>query len=152
MPYVDIQHDILNSWQAGYTAWKPVLRTDVGFDSKQGFGNRVQTPAFGATIAFDLSLGPALLIVASASTAITISAPTNIPNIPGLQIYILIKNTSGGAMGAVTLNAAYKVPATAPFATPPTNGENQMASWINWGTQAAPLWYLSINQSTNSGN
>jgi hypothetical protein len=145
--YIDIQHQLVITGSL-----PPVALVTGGFDASLGFGQRVQTPAFGATIAFDLSLGNFLLIVASANTNITISAPINVPAISGLPITIMIANTSGGAMGTVTLNAAYKVPSTAPFATPPANTKNQSAGWVNVGTAAAPIWRMEFNQSSDVSN
>lgn len=150
--YLDIQYDIVNSWAVGATAWKPVVRTDVGFDSKIGFGYRLQRPAFAAAIVVDLSLGNYIQIIAPANTNITIAAPTNVPAIVAYPIIIEVVNLSGGAMGTVTLSANYRVPATAPFSTQPANGKNQVAGWFQVGTQAAPTWHLWFNQSADSAN
>jgi hypothetical protein len=145
--YIDIQHEIV------LTGSLPeVIRVKGGFDAALGFGNRVQTPTFGATIPFDLSLGNFLLINATANTAITVSAPINVPSISGLPLYIMVSNQSGGSMGSVTLNAAFLVPSTAPFATPPANGKNQMAAWVNVGTAAAPVYRFLFSQSSDASN
>lgn len=122
------------------------------YHSPLGGGPRLVTPVFGAAIVIDCSVGSYFLVNATANTNITIGAPINVPNCVGFEIRIEIENTSGGAMGSVTLNAAYKVPATAPFATPPANGKNQVAAWMNVGTQAAPLWHFQWTQSSDSGN
>lgn len=150
--FLDIQYEILDTFASGATAFKPIVRTDYGFDSKIGFGYRLQLPTFGAAIAVNLALGNYIKIIATANTAITIAAPTNVPAIVALPIIIEVSNASGGAMGSVTLNAAYKVPSTAPFSTPPANAMNQVSAWANVGTQAAPVWHLLWNQSSDSAN
>lgn len=122
------------------------------YSSFLGHGPRLVQPVFGATITIDCSQGSYFQIIATASTAITISAPTNVPNCIGFEITIEVENASGGAMGSVTLNAAYKSPATAPFSTPPANTKQQIARWINIGTQAAPVWHMLFNQSSDSSN
>jgi hypothetical protein len=108
--------------------------------SPVGLAHPITQPTFGATIAFDLSASSTLLVIATAATNITISAPTNVPNLSGQNIEIIISNQSGGAMGTVTLAAAYNVTATAPYATPPANGFNRWILFKNIGTQAAPIW------------
>jgi hypothetical protein len=152
MPFLDIQYEILNTWASGATSFKPIIRTDYGFDSKIGFGYRLQTPTFGANISVNLALGNYVRVIATANTNITILAPTNVPAIIAFPLIIEISNASGGAMGSVTLNAAYLSPSTAPFSTQPANGKNQVAAWANIGTQAAPVWHLLWNQSSDSGN
>lgn len=150
--YLDIQYEILDTFATGATAFKPIVRTDYGWDSKIGFGYRLQKPAFGANIAVDLSLGNFIYIIATANTNITILAPTNVPAIVAMPIIISVSNQSGGAMGTISLNAAYLVPATAPFSTAPASTKQQTAGWFNINTQASPVWHLWFNQSSDSSN
>ncbi len=136
MAYLDVQHEIVTGLTAPAV---DTVRVKENIDST-GVGSRLTSPTFGAAITIDLSTGQTFLIVASTNTNITIGAPTNVPNTPGLIIGIIVKNTSGGSMGTVTLNAAYKTTSTAPFATPPANGFNRWISFQNLGTQSAPEW------------
>jgi hypothetical protein len=152
MPFLDIQHEILDTFVSGATAFRPVVRTTYGFDSASGFGYRLQKPAFAATIVVDLSLGNYVQIIATANTNITISAPINVPAIIAFPLIIEVNNQSGGAMGTVTLNAAYKSPATAAFSTQPASTKNQVAGWQNTGTQATPNWHQWFIQSADSSN
>jgi hypothetical protein len=150
--FLDIQYEILDTFSSGATSFKPIVRTDYGFDSKIGFGYRLQTPAFAATIVVNLALGNYVRIIATANTNITILAPTSVPNIIAFPLIIEVSNTVGGAMGSVTLNAAYLSPSTAAFSTPPANTKEQSAGWMNIGTQAAPVWHQWFIQSSDSGN
>lgn len=150
--FLDIQYEILDTFASGATAFKPIVRTDYGFDSKVGFGYRLQTPTFGAAIVVNLALGNYVRIIATANTNITIAAPTNVPAIIAMPLIIEVSNASGGAMGTVTLNAAYLSPSTAAFSTQPANGKEQSAGWMNIGTQAAPVWHQWFIQSADSGN
>lgn len=133
MPYIDFQHEIRN------TGPIPALKLKGAIETLGG-GSQLNLPVFGATIPVDLSQGTSVLIIATANTNITINAPTNVPNVAGLTIGIMIKNEVGGSMGTVTLAAAYKVTATAPFATPPANGMNRWVQFQNTGTTAVPIW------------
>jgi hypothetical protein len=123
-----------------------------GYLSPLGLAYRYTAPVFGAAITIDLSQGSYFQIIATASTNITIGAPINVPNAPGSMFIIEVSNQSGGAMGTVTLNAAYKVPATPPFNTAPANGFMQSAGWVNVGSQSVPIWHLWLNNTTNSAN
>ena len=77
-------------------------------------------PTYGASITIDLALGTFFVIVANNSTAFTINAPLNAT---ASQVFrIMIQNTSGGALGTVTFNSAYRLAGgTAPS---PSNGDN----------------------------
>ena len=150
--FLDIQHEILDVFGSGATGFKPVVRTTYGFDSSIGFGYRLQKPVFQANIVVDLNLGNYIRVIATANTNITLLAPVNVPQIFAMPIVIEISNASGGAMGSVTLNAAYLSPSTAAFSTQPANGKNQVAGWFNVGTQAVPVWHQWFIQSSDSSN
>jgi len=67
-------------------------------------------PAYSASITPDASLGDWQTIVVTNGTAFTINAPTNPPNTAHTQdLTVEISNTSGGALGAITWNAAFKL-------------------------------------------
>jgi hypothetical protein len=71
--------------------------------------------AYSAAITPDLALGNWIVITATNGAAFTINAPLvngaalTVANAPvGLPIVLSLLNNSGGALGAVTLNAIYK--------------------------------------------
>lgn len=70
---------------------------------------------YGTVIATDASLGNSFTITATDGVAFTISAPSNL--VAGKQISYTVRNTSGGALGAITWNAVFKMAA---FANPAT--------------------------------
>ncbi len=101
--------------------------------------NGVQSPAFSSPIAIDAAAGLDVIINASTGSAFTISSPTNgsagtLPRAND-QLTITIKNTSGGALGAVTWGAAYKMASW----TSPANGSQRSITFI-WNF-AAGFWY-----------
>jgi hypothetical protein len=67
--------------------------------------------AYSASMTPSLSTANSLTITATSGAAFTINAPTNEPASGGMRLNIWISNTSGGALGAVTWNAIFKVPA-----------------------------------------
>lgn len=74
------------------------------------------TVTYSASMTFDASLATQFIITATNATAFTINAPTN--PVLGQEIFVRIRNTSGGALGAATWNAIFKLatwtqPATA---------------------------------------
>jgi hypothetical protein len=91
--------------------------TDTSTDTTIKYGNRgnwgkaqtlgVSSLAYGPTVSTDAWLGNFFAITANNGTAFTISNPTN-PG-KGQSITYDIKNSSGGAMGAVTWGAAFKL-------------------------------------------
>jgi hypothetical protein len=80
------------------------------------------------TIATDASKGSDYVITATNGTAFTISSPTN--PFTGQTISYLIRNTSGGALGAVTWGAAFKLAAW----TSPANANSRSISFRYDGT------------------
>lgn len=101
--------------------------------------NTRATPTWGANVAIDASTASWFDIDASTNVAFNINAPTN--GVAGQEITITIRNTSGGALGAATWNAAYKLAAW----TNPANGTfrtirfvfNGSASWREISRTAA---------------
>jgi hypothetical protein len=74
------------------------------------------TITYSASMDTDASLGNKFIITLTNGTAYTINAPTN--PVTGQEITYVIRNTSGGAAGAATWNAVFKMstwtnPATA---------------------------------------
>lgn len=91
-------------------------------------------PTYGATVSVDASLGNEFDVSVSNGTAFTVAAPTN--PVDGQRITIKLQNNSGGAMGAVTWNAAYKLAA---WTSPATGFSRSIdfrynsANWVEIG-------------------
>lgn len=62
---------------------------------------------YSAAMTIDASLGNIATITATNGTAFTINAPTN--PVTGQKLTVRIRNTSGGALGVATWNAAFKM-------------------------------------------
>lgn len=95
--------------------WQPNTRTDPTF------------PGAGGAVAIDASKGQQQFITVTDGTAFTISNPTNFG--PGTVVNLIISNSSGGAMGAVTLGSAYK---PAGSITVPANGKMRVYSFVGY--------------------
>jgi len=91
-------------------------------------------PTFGAAVAIDNALGDQHTVVANAATAPTIGAPTQ-NGVVGQWLLIVIRNASGGAMGATTFNAAYRLQAA--WTNPANN--NQRA--VMFRGNGAGVWH-----------
>lgn len=62
---------------------------------------------YSASMTPDLALGNTQRVTINNGTAMTINAPLNA--YPGALMCIMLKNISGGAAGALTLNAIFKI-------------------------------------------
>lgn len=113
-----------------------------------GMNMRSFSPALAAA-AFtpDFSAGgpPALpaacQIIAGTAAAFTINNPINPPAQSangGPFLMLVLVNTTGGALGAITMGAAYH---TAGAVTAPATGNRRLYLFINLGTAAAPVYY-----------
>lgn len=71
------------------------------------YPSQVQTLTYSASISTDVERGTTAKITATNGTAFTINAPTN-PR-TGEELTYDITNSSGGAMGAITWNAVFKL-------------------------------------------
>lgn len=99
-----------------------------------------RTVTYSASITIDAQEGNTFVITANNGTAFAINAPTNPQD--GQRITITIRNTSGGALGAITWNAVFKMAAYTAAAT----GNNRSAwffydgtNWIMEGQSAADV-------------
>jgi hypothetical protein len=76
-----------------------------------GFGSSVAlrrtAPVFGRSIVIDAAVGNEFEVTATSAAAFTVAAPRN--GVEGQRITITIRNASGGALGAVTWDAVYKL-------------------------------------------
>lgn len=86
------------------------------------------TQAYSASITIDASTGHLFDISANNGTAFTINAPIN--PYTGEVMCITLRNTSGGALGAATWNAVFKMSAW----TNPANGFSRSITFKNNGT------------------
>lgn len=101
----------------GNTGWKPT-----------GYTERL-TPTYGATVSISTSgYHGQYDIVVTDGNAFTISNPTT--PISGIRITIRVKNTSGGAVGAITWGTAYKLAAW----TSPATGNSRAIEFQYDGT------------------
>ena len=83
---------------------------------------------YGTVIATDASLANTFSITATDGVAFTISAPTNL--VAGKQITYVVRNTSGGALGAITWNAIFKMAAF----TSPATANSRSITFVYDGT------------------
>jgi len=86
------------------------------------------SPSYGTTVSIDASLGEVATIAATNSTDFVIGNPSN--GIAGQDLYIRVKNTSGGALGLITWDTAYKL---ATF-TKPANGTYRVVHFKLFGS------------------
>lgn len=99
-----------------------VILNPRGVITQSGLWSSLQTVG-NFTIAYSASMTPDAssarnIITATNNTAFTINAPVNGPSSLGGKLTLIIRNTSGGALGVVTWNVIYKMstwtsPATA---------------------------------------
>ncbi len=86
------------------------------------------TLTYGATVAVDATVGEVYAVTATNGTAFTVAAPTG--GSVGQRLTIRVRNGSGGVLGAVTWNAAYKLAAW----TSPANGQSRAVTFVYDGT------------------
>src|SRR5262245_33238562 len=90
----------------------------------------VTTLPYGTTIATDARSGENFTITATNGTGFTISAPTN--PVTGQVITYTIRNTSGGALGAITWNSVFKMAAFTAPATTNSRSISFVYNGTNW--------------------
>jgi hypothetical protein len=89
----------------------------------RGFGGTIQTLTYGATVNTDPNSGSYCKVTANNGTAFTIAAPSPAPtSTQAMELTYKITNSSGGALGAITWNAAFKL---AGAFTNPANGTSR---------------------------
>lgn len=108
------------------------VNTDYnGVSYKAYFGNisiGLIDDGYSASITPNLRFGNTLRYTVNNTSAFTFNAPTNA--VKGTPLSIILKNTSGGAMGAITWNAVFKVPTL----TLPATGFNRTYDFVYDGT------------------
>lgn len=97
----------------------------------------------GSGVAIDASKGNQFIVTVTDNTAFAVNAPSNAAA-SGQQITITIRNTSGGALGSVTWNSAFKGPQT--LWVSPANGFSRSVqfqyngtNWVQIGQTAADV-------------
>lgn len=108
-----------------------VMQTDVGFAHKRA------VLAYSASMTPNVATADIQEVTANNGVAFTINAPTNPTD--GQFFTLVIKNTSGGALGAITFNATFH---NASAYTPPSNGNNRAITWYYNGTN-----WIEINRA-----
>ncbi len=101
--------------------------------------NTIAVP-YGASMAFDVSAGSEFDITVTNANAFTIEAPTN--QTQWQEITLMLRNTSGGALGAITWNAVFKINGTA---LSPANGTSQSIKFRYDGVNWVELWRGAYN-------
>lgn len=138
--------DILKTWRIAGTRIFAELWGGLFLTNGALAGNPT-TATYSASITPELSGGDPVVITATDGNAFTINAPTfasaamsaTNPVSGGLVWTLLIRNTAGGgtALGAVTLNAVFKVAA----AIPAIADAKSRAFCFAWnGTNHVELW------------
>jgi len=140
--------DDFNNFRVGATSYPPV-RPGVGIDATNAVFAQVvpsfrassllattrliataTTVTYSASMTIDASLGNRHIITATNGTAFTINAPTS--PLAGQRIVVTIRNTSGGALGAVTWNAVFKLAAWTSPATANSRSIEFEYDGTNW--------------------
>lgn len=93
-----------------------------------------QTLTYSASITPNTQLGNEMVIVVTNGTAFTINEPTN--GYDGMTIIFTIKNSSGGAMGAITWNGNIRLAGA--FTNPANTNQRSICFKRDTG---AGLWY-----------
>lgn len=88
-----------------------------------------QAITYSTSMTIALGSGAVAIITATNNTAFTINAPTGTP-VAGEELTVVIRNTSGGALGAVTWDAVFKMSAW----TQPATGFSRSISFRFDGT------------------
>jgi hypothetical protein len=111
----NVSGNIISGWTT------PISATDYYAIGYVKLG--VQVPTYGASINIDATAGDYVLVLVTDNSAFTINAPTNPSN--GQQITVQIYNNFGGALGAATWNAIFKLSTW----TQPASGSSRLITF-----------------------
>jgi Pectate lyase superfamily protein len=100
------------------------------------------TITYSASMTPNAALGNYHTITATNSTAFTINVPTN--PVTGQELNIMIRNTSGGALGTATWNAVFKMGAAW---VQPATAKNRSVSFLYDGTNWIERWRSAADVS-----
>jgi hypothetical protein len=101
---------------------------------------RPVTLTYGATVNTNAGVADNFIITVTNGTAFTIAAPTNATT--GQTVTYMIRNASGGAIGAITWNAVFKINATA---IAPANGTSNSIEFLYNGTNWVELFRSALD-------
>lgn len=104
--------------------------------------NEIYQPTYSTSITIDASTGHIFEITANDGVAFAINAPTN--PYTGETITVVIRNTSGGALGTITWNAAFKMAAF----TSPATGFSRSSTFYYNGTN----WIQTVQSAADVPN
>jgi hypothetical protein len=119
-----------------------VVRTLLSLNQAGSRGDSLTALTYGATVNTNAAAGSKFKITATNGTAFTIANPTN--PVAGMELVYTILNSSGGAMGAVTWGAAFKLDATG-FVNPANTKQKTIrfmydgTNWIQVGATSADI-------------
>jgi hypothetical protein len=99
-------------------------------------GQLISPVTYSASMTINASVTDQFQISPTNGTAFTINAPTD--PLSGQRMLIRIHNISGGALGAVTWNATFKM---AGAWVNPANGQNRSIEFVYQGSSPGPAWY-----------
>ena len=129
---------------AAGTAYLPsgvgAVQTDV--QSKLRQMSTLQVATYTTSMTFDVSTGNIFSVTVTNGTAFTIVTPTN--PVKGQELIITIRNTSGGALGAITWPSNFKMAAW----TSPANGYSRSIALYYDGTN----WIERARTTTDVAN
>lgn len=119
------------------------LTAQYTWTGRHSFGAAVNLKSvvvtYSTSITPNASLGSVFIITATNGTAFTINAPTNPTTDQTLKI--LIRNTSGGALGAITWDAVFKMSAW----TSPATGNSRAIEFYYNGTNWVQLFQAAAD-------
>lgn len=90
--------------------------------------------SYSASVSFNASDGNNFHLTVTTGTAFTINAPTNL--VTGMRFSLMVRNTSGGAVGAITWNAVFKQAFVAP-----ATGFSRTVEFIYDGTNCVEIFH-----------
>lgn len=101
------------------------------------------SPTYGTSVAVDNKLGNLFEITSTNGTGFTIGSPTTL--LAGMEITIVVKNTSGGSLGAITWGGTYNLAGA--FTAPATGFKRSVTFWCD-GTE----WFEKCRSSADVAN
>jgi len=99
----------------------------------------IQAPTYGASVNINAILGDTVLIVATNGSNFTINAPTN--SYAGRKLTIVVLNNSGGSLGTITWDPAYKMSSF-------TNPANQYLQSVTFDYISNLGYWYEINKTS----
>ena len=127
----------LSLWVPSQGAALTVDSTDRRVSIGQSFVEKRVPQTYSSTITINAALGNWFTTLVSNGSAFTVAAPSN--PVDGQKVTLTFYNTSGGAMGTITWNAAFKLAAW----TNPANGFNRSITFAYDGGE-----WIEISRTT----